>query len=60
MTVNVPKTKWMIFDFNKVIDLTSGMNKFFNGEALEKVDSFKYLGFFFSTNLNFSKTGKLH
>ena len=54
MTVNVPKTKWMIFE-KKVIDQTSDMNIFFNGEALEKVDSFQYLGIFFSTNLNFSE-----
>ena len=54
MTVNVPKTNWMIFE-KKAIDQTSAMNIFFNGEALEKVDSFKNLGIFFSTNLNFSE-----
>ena len=44
----------MIFE-TKVIDQTSVMNIFFNGEALEKVGSFKYVGIFFTTNVKFSE-----
>jgi hypothetical protein len=54
MVVNTPKTKWMIFE-RRCHPMTAELQIFLSSQMLERVDSFKYLGIFFSTHLNFSE-----
>ena len=53
MNVNIPKTKIMIFE-RKTSQQTSSISISFSGQHIDRVPSFKYLGIFFSSNLNFA------
>ena len=54
MHLNVPKTKWMVFEKRKCTR-TSNLSLTFSGNPLERVEIFKYLGVYFTSNMIFTK-----
>ena len=55
LTVNMSKTKIVIFQNNRA---PRDYNFVFNGETIEIVDEYKFLGVIFNQNLNFSSAIK--
>ena len=54
LTLNVDKTKLMIFGTNHMIDKCSNVTVSYEGNVIEKVDEFKYLGVTFDSKLTWS------
>jgi len=53
LIISFAKTKYMIFSKKPLHNLTDSPPLFCNGNLIERVDSFKYLGIFFDSTLNF-------
>ena len=54
LTLNVDKTKFMVFGTNHVLDHCNNINLTFNDKVIERVDVFKYLGIKFDSNMSCS------
>ena len=54
LTLNVDKTKFMVFGTNHVLDHCNNINLTFNDKLIERVDVFKYLGIKFDSNMSWS------
>ena len=54
LTLNVDKTKFMVFRTNHVLDHCNNINLTFNDKVIERVDVFKYLGIKFDSNMSWS------
>jgi hypothetical protein len=57
MAMNAKKTCYIYFNGKKVLDnfVTTGLDIQLNSQRIERVDSFKYLGFWIDEKLNFQK-----
>ena len=54
LTLNVEKTKFMIFGTNKMLEKFNDIHLTYNNCEIEKVDEFKYLGVKFDSKLSWS------
>ena len=52
LTLNVDKTKFMIFGTNRTLDKFHDVQLTFNNNIIERVDEFKYLGAKLDSNLS--------
>jgi hypothetical protein len=55
LTLNIKKTKLMIFGSRHTLDLFNGITLHYDNEIIEKVDKFKYLGVIFDPLLSWSE-----
>jgi hypothetical protein len=57
MQMNTEKTNYVLFHGRRFLDdfVTSGLDIQLNGQKIDRVESFKYLGFWLDENLSFSK-----
>ena len=53
MSVNIKKTKWMVFE-QRPCQAYLNFSLFFDDEVIERVSQYKYLGTVFNANMNFS------
>ena len=54
LTLNVDKTKFMVFGTNHVLDHCNNIILTFNDKVIERVDVFKYIGKKFDSNMSWS------
>ena len=52
LTLNVDKTKFMIFGTKRILDKFTNVRLTFNNNIIERVDEFKYLGVKLDSNLS--------
>ena len=51
LTLNINKTKLMLFGTNKCLDKFSNISITYNNDLIERVDNFKYLGVIFDSQM---------
>lgn len=54
LTLNVDKTKFMVFGTSNMLEKFDDVNVMYNGNVMEKVQEFKYLGIKFDSKLSWS------